>query len=49
MTGVENRPMWDPGVGRATWAARILCPALYFVRHGQSTWNLECRVQGQQD
>jgi 2,3-bisphosphoglycerate-dependent phosphoglycerate mutase len=22
---------------------------MYFVRHGQSTWNLERRVQGQQD
>lgn len=24
------------------------CPALHLVRHGQSTWNLQRRVQGQQ-
>ena len=49
MTGANNRPMRDPAVGPATRTARIPCPALYFVRHGQSTWNLERRVQGQQD
>ena len=49
MTGANNRLMRDPAVGPATRTARIPCPALYFVRHGQSTWNLERRVQGQQD
>jgi len=34
MTGAENR------------TTGISCPTVYFVRHGQSTWNLDSRVQG---
>ena len=49
MTGANDRPMRDLVGGPVTRTARIPCPALYFVRHGQSTWNLERRVQGQQD
>jgi broad specificity phosphatase PhoE len=49
MTGASNRPMRGQASGPATGPARIHCSALYFVRHGQSTWSLERRVQGQQD
>jgi probable phosphoglycerate mutase len=49
MTGANDRPMRDLVGGPVTRTARIPCPALYFVRHGQSTWNLQGRVQGQQD
>ena len=49
MTAANDRPMRDRAVRPATGPIRIHCPALYFVRHGQSTWNLERRVQGQQD
>jgi probable phosphoglycerate mutase len=49
VTSVRNRLVQDPTVGPVTRAAGIHCPALYFVRHGQSTGNLERRVQGQQD
>jgi len=47
---VGDRLVRDPTVDPATTGeAATHCPALYFVRHGQSTWNLDRRVQGQQD
>jgi broad specificity phosphatase PhoE len=49
VTSARNRLVQDPTVGPTTQAGGIHCPALYFVRHGQTNWNLERRVQGQQD
>lgn len=50
MKSVGNRLVRDPTVDPATTGGTgTHCSALYFVRHGQSTWNLDRRVQGQQD
>ena len=46
---MDQRPEQSPRSAGAMERGRSLLPALYFVRHGETDWNAEGRLQGQRD